>query len=400
MDYQPLLARRAARQAPVLFRAGAASPEGVIPLTYGFPDPGSFPIEALVETAARVLRGAGREALQYGPIAGPEPILDLLVTKLHGEGIPAERGNLLVTSGGSQGIDLVTHLLVDPGDPIVVEAPTFIGALQTFRNAEAEVYEAPLDRDGLDTDALAQVLETLASCRKRPKFVYTIPTFHNPAGVTLSLRRRRALVELAHRYATVLLEDDAYSELRLEGEALPSLYSLDPEGAVIQVRTFSKILAAGLRLGYLVAPRALLPRLLPLKVDVGTSPFATHLAAAFAGDQPGSLERLQAHIATLRAVYRERRDAMLAALAACAPPELEWTHPQGGFFTWLTLPEGLDAGALLPRATEAGVTYIPGASYFARGAGARHLRLAFSFLPPAQLVEGVQRLCRVIRAAL
>ncbi|MCI0573902.1 MAG: PLP-dependent aminotransferase family protein, partial [Myxococcaceae bacterium] len=228
----------------------------------------------------------------------------------------------------------------------------------------------------------------------------------------LSRERRPRLLELARRYGTLVLEDDAYSELRLEGETLPSLYSQDPEGAVLQIRTFSKILAAGLRLGYIVAPKALLPRLLQLKVDVGTSPFATHLAAAFAGDGSGSTERLHAHIQVLRGVYRERRDAMLAALAEYAPPGVEWTRPQGGFFTWLTLPEGLDSGALLPRATDAGVTYIPGASYFAhptrepaassalaRG-GARHLRLAFSFLPPPELTEGVRRLCRVIAAAL
>ncbi|MBI3973830.1 MAG: PLP-dependent aminotransferase family protein [Chloroflexi bacterium] len=399
MDYQPLFARRAAKPVPALFRAGAASPQGVIPLTYGFPDPGSFPIEPLIEAATRMLRERGRDALQYGPIAGPEPFLDLLVEKLGREGIPANRDNLLVTSGGSQGIDLVTHLLVDPGDSIVVEAPTFIGALQTFRNAEAEIHEAPLDAQGLDTSALAEVLDRLAAQGRRPKFIYTIPTFQNPAGVTLAAERRRALVELTHRHGTLILEDDAYSELRFEGEALPSLYALDPEGAVIQVRTFSKILAAGLRLGYLVTPKALLPRLLQLKVDVGTSPFATHLATAFSRDARGRLDPLLAHIKALRAVYRERRDAMLSALEEYAPPEVAWTYPHGGFFTWLTLPEGLDAGALLPRATDAGVTYIPGASYFVTASGARNIRLAFSFLPPAELVEGVKRLCFVIQKA-
>jgi 2-aminoadipate transaminase len=408
VDYQPLLARRAAEEAPALFRAGAASPPGVIPLTYGFPDPGSFPIADLVATAERMLHASGKDALQYGPIAGPGPFVELLVAKLAGEGIPATEDNLLVTVGGSQGIDLVTHLLVDPGDAIVVEAPTFIGALQTFRNAEADVHEVPLDERGMDTDALAALLERLAREGRRPKLIYTIPTFQNPAGVTLSLERRRALVDLARRYETLVLEDDAYSELRYDGQSSPSLYSLDPEAAVFQVRTFSKILAAGLRLGYLVAPRALLPRLLQLKVDVGTSPFACHLAAAFAagpGGEPGepaasaSLHRLTAHIEHLRAVYRERRDAMLGALAEYAPPDLTWTHPEGGFFTWLTLPEGLDAGALLPQATAAGVSYIPGASYFARGDGRRHLRLAFSFLPPDELAEGVRRLCRTVDAA-
>ncbi len=396
MDYRPLLARRAAAEVPALFRAGAATPPGVIPLTYGFPDPGSFPIQGLIEAAGRMLRASGREALQYGPIAGPAPFLDLLVAKLRQEGIRVTHDHLVVTAGGSQGIDLITHLLVDPGDAVVVEAPTFIGALQTFRNAEADVHEVPLDGNGLDTDVLASLLQRLVDSGRRPKFVYTIPTFQNPAGVSLSLERRRALVDLAHRFGTLLIEDDAYSELRYDGTASPSLFSLDGGGAVFQVRTFSKILAAGLRLGYVVAPPALLPRLLQLKVDVGTSPFATHVAAAFAGDGGGTLDRLQGHIETLKGVYRVRRDAMLAALAEHAPPDVDWTVPQGGFFTWLTLPPGGDAAALLPRATAAGVSFIPGASYFARGDGRRHLRLAFSFLPPSDLAEGVRRLCRVI----
>lgn len=396
MDYQPLFARRAAKPVAALFRAGSASPAGVIPLTYGFPDPGSFPIEVLVEAAARTLREYGNQALQYGPIAGPPLFLDLLVNKLATEGISASHANLLVTNGGSQGIDLVTHLLINPGDAMVVEAPTFIGALQTFRNAEADVYEAPSDKDGLDTEALGLLLADLAGRGIQPKFIYVIPTFQNPSGLTLSVARRRALIDLAHRYNTIILEDDAYSELRFDGVAPPSLYALDPENAVIQVRTFSKILGAGLRLGYLVAPQAILPRLLQLKVDVSTSPLATHLAATFAGDGAGALDRLQAHIQVLCGVYRERRDALLGALAKYAPPGVTWTEPQGGFFTWLTLPEGMDAGAMLPKAEQAGVTYIPGASYFARGTGAHHLRLAFSFLPPDQLVEGVKRLGRVI----
>jgi DNA-binding transcriptional MocR family regulator len=399
MDYQHLFARRAAKPAAALFRAGAAAPAGVIPLTYGFPDPGSFPIDDLIAAATRVLRNAGRDALQYGPIAGPEPFLDLLVTKLQAEGIPAGRDNLLTTSGGSQGIDLVAHLLINPGDPIVVEAPTFIGALQSFRNLEAEVHEVPVDGQGMQTDRLAETLDRLAAQGRRAKLIYTIPTFQNPSGTTLAEQRRQDLVDLARRHQVIVLEDDAYSELRFLGEACPSLYARDPEGWVVQARTFSKIVAAGLRLGYLVAPAALLPRLLQLKVDVGTSPLATHLAAAFAGDTPGTMVRLQQHIAVLRGVYHERRDAMLGALAEYAPPGVSWTEPEGGFFAWLTLPEGMDATALLPRAVEAGVSYIPGAQNYVRGDGRRNLRLAYSFLPPDQLVEGVRRLCRAIEAA-
>ena len=204
------------------------------------------------------------------------------------------------------------------------------------------------------------------------------------------------MIELAREYGFLILEDDAYSELRFAGEPLPSLYSLDPEGCVIQVRTFSKILAAGLRLGYLVTPAPLLSRLLQLKVDVGTSPFGNHVAATYAADAASLTGRLDAHILELRAIYRERRDAMLGALTEYAPDGVTWTVPEGGFFTWLTLPEGMDAAKIGPAAQAAGVSFIPGVSYFAGGGGARNLRLAFSYLPPDQLVEGVRRLMSVV----
>ena len=333
--YSALFARRAATPVAALFRAGAASPQEVIPLTYGFPDPGSFPFADLVAASGRVLDDGGDTALQYGPIAGDERFRDHVVERLQDDGLDVSADNIIVTSGGSQGIQLVTEMVVDPGDAVIVEAPSFIGALQTFRNAEAELHEVPLDDHGMQTDKLAEVLATLAAAGKQPKMIYTIPTFHNPAGVSMPLARRHELIELARQYRVLVLEDDAYSELRFDGERAPFLYELEPEGLVIQVRTYSKILAAGLRLGYLVVPAALVPRLLPLKVDVGTSPFLSRLAVEFAADG-----RLATHIERLRGLYRERRDAMLAALDEYAPPPTTWTRPEGGFFVWLRLPEG------------------------------------------------------------
>ena len=393
--YSALFARRAATPVEALFRAGAASPQDVIPLTYGFPDPGSFPIADLAAAAGRVLDDGGDTALQYGPIAGDERFRDHVVERLRGDGLAVSADNIIVTNGGSQSIHLVTEMVVDAGDAVIVEAPTFVGALQTFRNAEAKIYEVPLDDQGMRTDKLAEVLATLAAAGKQPKLIYTIPTFHNPAGVSMPLARRRELIELSRRYGVLIVEDDAYSELRFEGARAPFLYELEPEGLVIQVRTYSKILAAGLRLGYLVAPKVLIPRLLPLKVDVGTSSLIARLAVDFAADG-----RLAAHIERLRSIYRERRDAMLAALDEYAPPPTTWTRPEGGFFVWLRLPEGLDAGALLPRAEQAGVSFIPGTANFTHGDGSRYLRLTFSFLPPDQLTAGIQRLGRVIQAAL
>ncbi len=393
--YSALFARRAATPVEALFRAGAASPQDVIPLTYGFPDPGSFPIADLAAAAGRVLDDGGDTALQYGPIAGDERFRDHVVERLRGDGLAVSADNIIVTNGGSQSIHLVTEMVVDAGDAVIVEAPTFVGALQTFRNAEAEIYEVPLDDQGMRTDKLAEVLASLAAAGKQPKLIYTIPTFHNPAGVSMPLARRHELIALARRYGVLIVEDDAYSELRFDGERAPFLYELEPEGLVIQVRTYSKILAAGLRLGYLVAPKVLIPRLLPLKVDVGTSPLIARLAVEFAADG-----RLAAHIERLRSIYRERRDAMLAALDEYAPPPTNWTRPEGGFFVWLRLPEGLDAGELLPRAEQSGVSFIPGTANFTHGDGSRYLRLTFSFLPPDQLTAGIQRLGRVIQVAL
>ena len=393
--YSALFARRAATPVEALFRAGAASPQDVIPLTYGFPDPGSFPIADLAAAAGRVLDDGGDTALQYGPIAGDERFRDHVVERLRGDGLAVSADNIIVTNGGSQSIHLVTEMVVDPGDAVIVEAPTFVGALQTFRNAEAELHEVPLDDQGMRTDKLAEVLASLTAAGKQPKLIYTIPTFHNPAGVSMPLARRHELIALARRCGVLVVEDDAYSELRFEGARAPFLYELEPEGLVIQVRTYSKILAAGLRLGYLVAPKVLIPRLLPLKVDVGTSPLIARLAVEFAADG-----RLAAHTERLRSIYRERRDAMLAALDEYAPPPTSWTRPEGGFFVWLRLPEGLDASELLPRAEQAGVSFIPGTANFTHGDGSRYLRLTFSFLPPDQLTAGIQRLGRVIQAAL
>ena len=393
--YAALFARRAAKPVAALFRAGAASPQEVIPLTYGFPDPGSFPLADLAAASGRVLDDGGDTALQYGPIAGDERFRDHVVERLQDDGLDVSADNIIVTSGGSQGIQLVTEMVVDPGDAVIVEAPSFIGALQTFRNAEAELHEVPLDDHGMQTDKLAEVLAKLNAAGKQPKLIYTIPTFHNPAGVSMPLARRHELIELARQYRVLVLEDDAYSELRFDGERAPFLYELEPEGLVIQVRTYSKILAAGLRLGYLVVPAALVPRLLPLKVDVGTSPFLSRLAVEFAADG-----RLAAHIERLRGLYRERRDAMLAALDEYAPPPTTWTRPEGGFFVWLRLPDGLDASELLPRAEQTGVSFIPGTANFTHGDGSRYLRLAFSFLPPDQLTAGIRRLGWAIQAAL
>jgi DNA-binding transcriptional MocR family regulator len=302
----------------------------------------------------------------------------------------------MITTGAGQAIAVVGRALLDPGDTVLVETPAWPGALNAFRRCGARLVAVPVDAAGLDTGALAQTLDTLAAEGTQPKLLYTVPNFQNPTGVTPTLARRQALLDLARRYDFVILEDDAYRDLAFEGALPPSLFALDPDGRVLRTGTYSKILAAGLRLGWLLGPREVLPRLIALKDDGGTSPFTSYLAATYslAGE-------LEPHIARLVASYRRKRDVMLAALDRYFPRSVTWTVPAGGFFVWVTLPPGPDAADLLRAAREEGVDFLPGRSCFPDPqAGTSHLRLAFSLPTPDQIEEGIKRLGGVLDSAL
>ena len=371
----------------------------VISFAGGLPAAELFPIERFQEACRRVLAEHGAAALQYGATEGYAPLRQWIADRMARYGIVAAVDNVLITSGSQQALDLIGKLLINPGDRLLVEAPSYLGALQAFNTYGAEYVSVPTDHDGLQTGLLEDAL------RSGPKFMYILPNFQNPSGVTLSRERRVELVGLADKYGIPLIEDDPYGQLRFEGEHLPSLLVLDRDnqrrddgyrlGNVIYLSTFSKTLAPGLRLGWIVAPPEVIAKLVQLKQgsDLHTSSFAQ--AVAYEVVQEGFLDQ---HVRTIRQVYRERRDVMLAALEEFFPANVTWTRPSGGLFLWVTLPEGMDALRLLEAALKENVAFVPGGSFFAEPEkGLRHLRLNFSYSPPEQIREGIRRLGVALR---
>jgi 2-aminoadipate transaminase len=385
-----LLAHRAAALPKPFNMAGAP---GIISFSYGLPDEASFPAAELAQATAEVMQDTAVQALQYG---APGHLVDYLIDYIgRDQQLKLTPANLLITVGSSQAIGLVCQLLIDPGDYIIVEAPTFLGAVRTFLNAEAQVAEVPLDNEGLDIEALDRTISDLKAAGERVKFIYTIPTFQNPTGVTLGLERRQALLAVARKHQVLVLEDDAYAGLIFEGEVPPWLWTLDQDNLVLHCGTFSKTLAAGLRLGWMGGPPELLAKVAALKVDGGTSPFAGNIAARYA--QNGRLEK---HIVELREIYRRKRDRTLAGLERYMPDGARWTNPQGGFFIWLELPERLDTVKMLADAVAAGVNYTPGPACFASRKGKNTIRLAFSHVRLDQIEPGLRILGEIIERQL
>lgn len=375
----------------------------IISFAGGLPAPEVFPRERIELAARRVLEEHGDSALQYGATEGYRPLRELLVRHMARYGIDVGPENVLVTTGSQQGLDLIGKLLLNPGDHVATEEPTYLGALQAFTGYQAEYLPVPIDDEGMLVDRLEDVL------RAAPKFIYVLPNFQNPGGVTLSLDRRRRLVELAERYGTPVVEDDPYGQLRYEGDHLPPLVKLDADrsgcahgersfrGRVLYLGTLSKTLAPGLRIGWVVAPEEVIVKLAQMKqgADLHTSTFAQMVAYETA--RGGFLDR---HVRRIRAVYGARRDAMLQALARHFPAGVRWTRPQGGLFLWVTLPEGADAAALLPLALTEKVAFVPGSAFHPRGGGGNTFRLNFSYCSPEVIEEGIGRLGAVLRRHL
>ncbi len=371
----------------------------VISFAGGLPAPEVFPVEQFQEACHKVLQEKGGLALQYGPTEGYLPLRELVAAHMRRYGIVASPENVLITSGSQQALDLIAKLLINRGDRLLVEAPTYLGALQAFNVFGAEYVTVPIDDDGLCTFLLEEAL------RAGPKFMYILPNFQNPAGVTLSRSRRQELVSLADKYGIPLIEDDPYGRLRYEGEHLPSLVTLDRENArrddgfdrgnVIYLSTFSKTLAPGLRLGWMVAPTAVISKLVQLKqgADLHTSSFNQMVAYEVA-----RADFLDEHVRKIRQVYGERRNAMLAALQEFFPPEATWTRPHGGLFLWVTLPEGLETEKLLEAALAENVAFVPGDCFYPSGEeGRRRMRLNFSHPPPERIREGIRRLASAVQ---
>jgi 2-aminoadipate transaminase len=375
----------------------------VISFAGGLPAPDVFPIERFREACCRVLEQNAKLALQYGTTEGYEPLREMIARHTSRYGIKAKTENVLITAGSQQALDLIGKLLINPGDRILVEAPTYLGALQAFNVYGAEYVSVPSDDDGLRTDLLEKPL------RSGPKFMYVLPNFQNPGGTTLSESRRHELVQLADKFGIPVIEDDPYGQLRFEGAHLPPLVVLDRKnlgrdngysiGNVIYLSTFSKTLAPGLRLGWIIAPPDVIAKLVQLKqgADLHTSTFVQVVAYEVARDN-----FLDEHAKLIRRVYGERRDVMLTALKEFFPPQVTWTYPKGGLFLWVTLPVGMDSQRLFETALNENVAFVPGDSFYATGGdeGRRHLRLNFSNAQPEQIREGIRRLSLAVKRQL
>jgi 2-aminoadipate transaminase len=370
-----------------------ARPE-VISLAGGLPDTSSFPPDTFIAITERIARESCASALQYGPTEGFAATKQRIAEVMAAEGMRADPDDIVVTTGGQQVIDLVTKTLIDPGDVVICEAPTYPGAVPTFSSYEADVIQIEMDSDGMRVDLLEETLARLDRERRRPKFIYTVPTFQNPAGVTLSAPRRSRLVEIARERELLVLEDNPYGLLRYEGEPLPPLYALDGGEYVIYLGTFSKILSPGIRLGWVTAPGPVLSKIKLGKqaADLCTSSLTQQFVDVYFEEG-----RWQRYVQDLCAIYRQRRDAMLDALAEFFPREAEWTQPSGGLFIWATLPDFIDTGDLLAKALrEERVAFVPGSAAYVDGRGGSSMRLNFSGADVDGIVEGVRRIGKVV----
>ncbi len=364
----------------------------VISLAGGLPDTSTFPPDSYAALMESVAADSCSRALQYGPTEGLQLLKHCIVDVMGEEGMEVDADEVLVTTGGQQVIDLVCKTLLDPGDVVVCEAPTYPGAVPTFCAYEADVVQVRMDRDGMRIDVLEETLDRLERDGLRPKFIYTVPNFHNPAGVTLALERRHELVRIASERELLVLEDNPYGMLRYEGTPLPPLRSLDDE-FVIYASTFSKILSPGVRLGWTVAPPPVLQKMNIGKQasDLCSSSISQYFVSAYFQSGPW-----QRYVRSLIEIYRRRRDVMLDALAEHFPREAEWTHPQGGLFIWATLPDYIDTTDLLARALEEHVAFVPGRAAFVDGRGGSSMRLNFSGVHEADIQEGIRRIGEVV----
>lgn len=391
----------------------------VISFAGGLPAPEAFPVEEIAQAPQRILSTIGTKALQYSPTEGYPPLRQFIVDKMARYGIVASIDNILITTGSQQALDLIGRIMIDPGDVILCEAPTYLGALQAWTAYGARYVTVPADDDGMQVDLIEPILK-----KRKVIFIYALPNFQNPGGTTISLERREKLVALADRYQVPIVEDDPYGELRFEGEHLPPLVMLDEQrqmkkhkdrqefdyGNVIYTSTFSKTLAPGLRLGWIVAPREVAFRLVQAKqgADLHSSTFDQFVAYEVVRPEGFFVD----HVRKIRTMYKEHRDAMVAAMEEYFPAEVKWTRPAGGLFLWVTLPEGIDATALLPEAVANKVAYVPGAPFFPVSVSERRqradklpvghntMRLNFSNASVEEIDLGIRRLGQVIDRAM
>ncbi|AQZ67854.1 GntR family transcriptional regulator [[Actinomadura] parvosata subsp. kistnae] len=371
--------------------AVASRPE-VVSLAGGMPYVTALPLDMVGELVSDLVTRRGPVALQYGSGQGDPHLREQICEVMRLEGIHAGANDVVVTVGSQQALDLITRIFIDPGDVVLAEGPSYVGALGTFAAYQAKVVHIAMDDQGIVPESLAQTIYALETAGAPIKFLYTIPTFHNPGGVTLNIARRQQVLDICQRAGILIIEDNPYGLLGFDGEPMRALRADNPDG-VVYLGSFSKTLAPGFRVGWALAPHAIRDKLvLAMESAVLSHSSFTQLAVGqYLATQPWHEQ-----IKSFRELYRERRDALLDALESLMPPEVTWTRPGGGFFVWATLPEGLDSKAILPRAVAERVAFVPGTGFFSDGSGARHMRLSYCYPEPDRIREGVRRLAGVI----
>ena len=376
--------------------AVASRPE-VVSLAGGMPYTTALPLDAVGKLLSDLLATRGAQALQYGSGQGDVALRELICEVMALEGVRGSPDHVVVTVGSQQALDLVTRIFCDPGDVVLAEAPSYVGALGTFAAYQAEVVHVPMDSHGLVPEALRQAIAAVAAAGKRAKFLYTIPNFHNPAGTSLSDSRRDEVLAICQAAGLLVLEDNPYGLLGFDGPPVPAIRARAGEEHVLYLGSFSKTFAPGLRVGWVLAPHAVREKLvLASEASVLCPPALNQMAVV----EYLSTQDWQGQVEVFKGIYRERRDAMLDELTTQMPVGTTWTRPAGGFYVWTTLPEGLDAKVMQPRALTARIAYVPGVGFYADGSGARELRLSYCFPQPDRIREGVRRLAGVVAAEL
>jgi DNA-binding transcriptional MocR family regulator len=375
--------------------AVASRPE-VVSLAGGMPYLPALPLEALATDVAAMVAEDGHVALQYGSAQGIQPLRERICEIMALEGITAHPDDVTVTVGSQMGLDMVTRIFCDPGDQVVAEAPSYVGALGTFSAYQAQVCHVPIDAHGLVPEALESALRSAGERKRRVKFVYTVPNFHNPGGVTLAVSRRATILEICARHGVLVVEDNPYGLLGFDGQTYPALRSMDQDN-VVYLGSFSKTFAPGLRVGWVLAPHGVREKLVLAAESATLCPpvFTQTVVSRYLAKHDW-----QGQIKTFREVYRERRDTIVAAMSQYLPPGCSWNVPDGGFYIWVTVPDGLDTKAMLPSAITRRVAYVPGTAFYGDGTGHGQLRLSFCFPTPERITEGVRRLGGVIEAEL
>ncbi|MGA3192696.1 MAG: PLP-dependent aminotransferase family protein [Candidatus Bathyarchaeia archaeon] len=360
----------------------------------GLPAPETFPVKDLEDISCQILREKGAEALQYGPTEGEWPLREEIAKWISREKPGIKPENILVTSGSQQGLDIISKVFLDPKDTVIVELPTYIGGLQAFTAYRAKMVGVLQDDQGMRMDLLEKTLTGLAKRKKKQKFIYVVPDFQNPSGVTMSLERRKRLLELAYEYELPVVEDSPYRDLRFAGESVPAIFSLDKENQVIVLGTFSKLLCPGLRLAWITAPAEWMDRMVVAKqsMDLCSPTFTQLIAAEFMkrGLMPKQVE-------SIRRLYARKRQVMLEALQKFMPKGVTWTKPEGGLFLWVKLPKRMSTDDLFPKAIENGVVYVKGSAFHCNGKGQNTMRINFSYPSEQQIEEGIKRLAKMIK---